>query len=383
MASDSEIHVMLEHESNEEDVLRIKSYQNANILLNFQNKFQSKTTDLIANILRLIWSDKGSFMLIPFIIWFFQGPNGLIILLIADANEILNGILKWMIQQPRPFWVISKLKNISLKWEQCYSFPSGHSQFSAAYITAILILFGNYIPLSLKITLIIVPLCAGLSRIYLGVHGIECVICGWIIGVLFSCTMCFVFPSLFTFFQSIHTISSIILTIFLGIILPYFILYSILKLFPEPSEITMERWKQNAINNTYRADDDKNYANLTLTPRYINKYDFEIWSFFGGTLGVVIQLSLQPIPVFVVIHTPCEVLSNFVDVILIGLIGYTVLVICLFPLLFILPSKLKKLNQTKLAMFCKIFASFVTGFWITFGCPFIAYSVFGLSCKHV
>lgn len=266
-------------------------YANSDTLKQFQHKLRHKMFDCIALTFRAVSDEKGIFLLVPFILWFWSPVSGLLIVLISDTSELLNGFIKWMIQKPRPFWVIKDLKNIGTKIETDYSFPSGHSQFSSSLLCTILIRYGQSLDWYLWLFLILFPFLTGLSRIYLGVHGIECVLCGWIIGVLFSYLMCTLFVDLFAWFASVQLYESIIFLVCILLMTPYIILCLILKLFPSPNKDLFEEWTIIANSNSLRNNDDEDIVFKKMDPRYLNKYDFELWSLFGGCLGVALQIS--------------------------------------------------------------------------------------------
>lgn len=106
---------------------------------------------------------------------------GIPVVITVFSSFILNTILKYIFARQRP----SVLRLIN---ETSYSFPSGHSMINAALYTIIILLLlknadkkGKRIIAS--ISLVILFIIIGLSRIYLGVHYFGDVIAGWILGV--------------------------------------------------------------------------------------------------------------------------------------------------------------------------------------------------------
>ena len=96
---------------------------------------------------------------------------------------ILNQLFKFILQRPRPtdFRIIN---------ETGYSFPSGHSMVSMAfYGYLICIIYKNinnrYLKWTLIVTISILILLIGLSRIYLGVHYVSDVIAGFSISIAY------------------------------------------------------------------------------------------------------------------------------------------------------------------------------------------------------
>lgn len=105
---------------------------------------------------------------------------GISIITNLEIVTILNQIIKFIMQRPRPteFRIIE---------ETGYSFPSGHSMVSLAFYGYLIYLIYKYINNKhLKRTLIIilsVLICIiGVSRIYLGVHYTSDVLGGFLIS---------------------------------------------------------------------------------------------------------------------------------------------------------------------------------------------------------
>ena len=94
---------------------------------------------------------------------------------------ILNQVLKFILQRPRPteFRIINEIG---------YSFPSGHSMISMAFYGFIIyLIYKNIKNKYLKITLIsvlsLLIVMIGISRIYLGVHYTSDVCAGFLVSI--------------------------------------------------------------------------------------------------------------------------------------------------------------------------------------------------------
>lgn len=96
---------------------------------------------------------------------------------------ILNQVLKFVLQRPRPteFRIIN---------ETGYSFPSGHSMISMAYYGFLIYLIcknskNKYLNFFLSSTLLLLIIMIGISRIYLGVHYTSDVCAGFLVSIAY------------------------------------------------------------------------------------------------------------------------------------------------------------------------------------------------------
>lgn len=107
--------------------------------------------------------------------------TGLLIGINLVFVTVLNQILKFILQRPRPteFRIID---------ETGYSFPSGHSMVSMAFYGFLIYLIyknvkNKYLKISLIIILSLLIVMIGISRIYLGVHYTSDVCAGFLISI--------------------------------------------------------------------------------------------------------------------------------------------------------------------------------------------------------
>ena len=102
----------------------------------------------------------------------------------------LNHFIKILIRNPRPFisegtyaekWAVSAEKAADLATE--YSSPSGHAMAGSGFYSY---LYASVKNRYVRILAILLLLLTGLSRPYLGVHYMEDVLTGWVLGILIA-----------------------------------------------------------------------------------------------------------------------------------------------------------------------------------------------------
>ena len=69
-------------------------------------------------------------LVIPAIYWCVDSKNGLRLGLMLMVTSSVNGLLKLVFQQPRPFWLDNSVA--ALTTEPSFGMPSGHSQNAMA-----------------------------------------------------------------------------------------------------------------------------------------------------------------------------------------------------------------------------------------------------------
>lgn len=151
---------------------------------NIYNYIFSYRSDLVDTIFKTITklADPISVVIIIFILLIFLNKENIYKLMITVLLTVFtNQTLKLFIRRTRP-------DHIRLINENFYSFPSGHAMISIALygflINLVYIKVKNkLIKTLLIITLIIMILGIGLSRIYLGVHHPSDVLAGYLITI--------------------------------------------------------------------------------------------------------------------------------------------------------------------------------------------------------
>lgn len=113
----------------------------------------------------------------------FHNRYSLFLMISAVDSILMNVLVKHCIKRPRP-------DEIRLIEQGGYSFPSGHAMISVCVYGYLLYLAYTYIPnkilkYGVSILLLLVILCIGISRIYLGVHYATDVLAGYLLATIY------------------------------------------------------------------------------------------------------------------------------------------------------------------------------------------------------
>ena len=109
------------------------------------------------------------------------------------ANVYLNGVLKLLHHDPRPFFVVDEIK--AIMWNKSYGNPSGHSMYFTSVLPCLVVVLLEMINRNCRMTLrakiytsIILSisglfiLLSILGRVYLGVHSLDQILYGSLMG---------------------------------------------------------------------------------------------------------------------------------------------------------------------------------------------------------
>jgi hypothetical protein len=140
-----------------------------------------------------------------------------------------NGLLKELFQDPRPITNQDPAEDLGVT-EASYGFPSGHAQSAVSYWGYVSYEFKdkykrNDIPI-IPIILSVIIFLIAISRIIIGVHDLQDIIGGLLLGIGFLLIFIYLEPSLSTLFNKLKFISKIILTILVSLcmfLIPTFI----------------------------------------------------------------------------------------------------------------------------------------------------------------
>lgn len=157
-----------------------------NTIYNFISNFISPQ---LSSVVKIITTLGSVYVIIPvyiiLVILFWKKKEAIWITINLFVIFIGNQILKYIVARPRPtvYRIVEELG---------YSFPSGHSMVSTAfYGLLIYLIYRKVEKKSIKwtacITLGLIIVLIGLSRIYLGVHYASDVIAGFCISLAYLC----------------------------------------------------------------------------------------------------------------------------------------------------------------------------------------------------
>jgi membrane-associated phospholipid phosphatase len=119
------------------------------------------------------------FLVLPLIYWSLDARLGLQVAFILVTSNYVNGIIKILFAAPRPFWVSGEVQPLSA--ETTFGIPSGHAQNSAAIWGT---LAAGVHRRWAWITAFVIAFLVGFSRLYLGVHFVQDVLVGWLLGLV-------------------------------------------------------------------------------------------------------------------------------------------------------------------------------------------------------
>jgi membrane-associated phospholipid phosphatase len=122
--------------------------------------------------------------IIAVVYWSLDRKLGLKMAIYLPLSSSINSILKFAIHAPRPYWVSTEI--LAIHSSNGFGMPSGHSQASTVWLLASCFLQKKWF----WTVAILLTLCIGLSRVYLGVHFPTQVIAGWVAGI--TVLLCFI-----------------------------------------------------------------------------------------------------------------------------------------------------------------------------------------------
>jgi len=135
------------------------------------------------------------YAIIFLIFWCVDEKKGFKIGLFVLISNGINSAIKVNLRVPRPYETDPSVGIMHVKG---YSTPSGHAQNSSVFWP--LLMSGSSgkksPPRGIRIAIaVLMPLCIGLSRVYLGVHYPTDVMLGWLIGACIASLAIFILPA--------------------------------------------------------------------------------------------------------------------------------------------------------------------------------------------
>lgn len=116
--------------------------------------------------------------IIPLIYWSLEKRLGRSLAYLVTFSDMIYQILKAWFRDPRPYWIE---EGIGLHDEKTYGIPSGHAQTATVLYLYLAAWFRKRWIWVVALTLVFLTF---LSRLYLGVHDIEDILAGVLVGVL-------------------------------------------------------------------------------------------------------------------------------------------------------------------------------------------------------
>ncbi|MEO8354411.1 MAG: phosphatase PAP2 family protein [Chloroflexota bacterium] len=122
-------------------------------------------------------SENFFFLILPLVYWSIDAGLGLRVGFVLVTSNSLNSIFKVVFASPRPYWVSTRV--IPMSVETSFGVPSGHAQNAMAMWG---IMAHGLQKRWAWIIAIALSLLIGFSRLYLGMHFVQDVLVGWLIG---------------------------------------------------------------------------------------------------------------------------------------------------------------------------------------------------------
>ena len=117
-------------------------------------------------------------VVLPAVYWCIDKRLGRQLGYIFLLSALINNIIKNMVRGPRPFWLDPA---VQLSEEEGYGFPSGHVQNATAVF---LLLAVRLRRVWVWLAALLFILAMAVSRVYLGVHFLQDVVAGFVLGLL-------------------------------------------------------------------------------------------------------------------------------------------------------------------------------------------------------
>ncbi|MFB5190855.1 phosphatase PAP2 family protein [Alicyclobacillus fastidiosus] len=142
--------------------------------------FHTPILDKVAMVMSYLGTESFYLIILPMIMLVFSRQFGLRMTYVFLTSMFFNAWLKSVIQIARPIGVPG-IRSGYVSSATGLSMPSGHAQGAMTLYAAVVRPFSNRV---LRYLLLLVVLCIGISRIYLGLHWPMDVFVGWLLGLV-------------------------------------------------------------------------------------------------------------------------------------------------------------------------------------------------------
>lgn len=146
----------------------------------FMNSLGGSFLDILLEPFHWIGGEIAYTIILPILFWSINDRLGRRIYLLAMFSALINGIFKIILARPRPYQV-DPARIVPAHLESSYGIPSGHAQGG---MVLGLFFAGESRRNWVKIVLYVSIFLMGLSRMIFGVHFLQDVLVGWLLGGL-------------------------------------------------------------------------------------------------------------------------------------------------------------------------------------------------------
>ena len=179
------------------------------------------------------------FLILPLIYWSVDAGLGLKIAIILALSNNLQGILKLLFADPRPYWISAQVKAFAA--ESTFGIPSGHAQNTIALLGIMAASVRKRWAWVIALTIVFL---VGLSRLYLGVHFVHDVLAGWLIGGLLLGAVMGLWDSVAVWLKGKPLAQQIMIAFAVSLIFLAAGVWSVTRL---DGYVFPEEWKDNAL----------------------------------------------------------------------------------------------------------------------------------------
>ncbi len=146
--------------------------------------WENPVIDALMKFFTVLGAETGYLLILPLVYWCVNEKKGMRLGLILMCSTWINLFFKNLFHAPRPFQFDASLGREGWLESTTYGFPSGHAQNSLVFWTTLASQIRKRFFAQALVAALLISLCTGLSRLYLGVHFPTDLFGGWGIGAL-------------------------------------------------------------------------------------------------------------------------------------------------------------------------------------------------------